>query len=225
MSKGTPMVGRRFGGWVVLAQAGSDSSGSVSWLCLCDCGVESTVLGYRLRSGRSLSCGCRRAEATAEAKRKDLVGRTFALLTVIRRDGKASGQTVWLCRCACGTETRVLNGNLTRGHTRSCGCVKVEALRARRGEVRTDEPTYRSVHSRLTAQRGRASDYRCVSCPAWAREWSYDHADPDARHEAHPRTGAPMYYSLDLSHYVPRCKACHRDFDRGIGERRHAVTK
>ena len=33
------------------------------WLCECDCGNTTCVAGYRLRSGKTKSCGCRKTEA------------------------------------------------------------------------------------------------------------------------------------------------------------------
>lgn len=30
------------------------------WLCICDCGIVTTVLGGNLRSGSTVSCGCHR---------------------------------------------------------------------------------------------------------------------------------------------------------------------
>ncbi|SIM74175.1 Uncharacterised protein [Mycobacteroides abscessus subsp. abscessus] len=77
------------------------------------------------------------------------------------------------------------------------------------GPRRTDDPTYRTVHSRLQAECGPAADHRCVDCGARAVDWSYDNSDPNQRVE--PRTGCA--YSLDLDHYAPRCKRCHYRLD------------
>lgn len=35
------------------------------------------------------------------------------------------------CRCDCGEETIVLLHNLRAGRTRSCGCLRVETMKAR----------------------------------------------------------------------------------------------
>lgn len=35
------------------------------WLCVCDCGVEATVLGSLLRKGSTKSCGCLRSDVTS----------------------------------------------------------------------------------------------------------------------------------------------------------------
>jgi HNH endonuclease len=53
--------------------------------------------------------------------RANLVGAVFGALTVIAFEGTAGGHTVWRCRCTCGNETTVRNGNLQSGGVRSCG--------------------------------------------------------------------------------------------------------
>ncbi|WP_424667281.1 hypothetical protein [Candidatus Binatus sp.] len=52
------LTGQRFGRLVVLRRDGSDAKGGALWVCCCDCGTETTVRGYHLRSGHSKSCGC-----------------------------------------------------------------------------------------------------------------------------------------------------------------------
>ena len=37
---------------------------------------------------------------------------------------KYSGQVIWKCECQCGNICFVSSSNLTRGYTKSCGCVK-----------------------------------------------------------------------------------------------------
>lgn len=62
-------------------------------------------------------------------KRHDLTGRTFHRWHVVRvsrprfnKNGKPHG-VYWLCRCECGTEREVLQSPLTRGKSKSCGCL------------------------------------------------------------------------------------------------------
>lgn len=67
-----------------------------------------------------------------QANRRDLCGQRFGKLTVIRRvEGTQSNRAradSWLCRCDCGNESVVLGSNLVRGHTKSCGCIKLNDL-------------------------------------------------------------------------------------------------
>lgn len=72
-----------------------------------------------------------------------------------------------------------------------------------------DEATYAGIHQRLRRARGSAKGYGCVDCGASARQWSYDHADPDGRID--DVLGLP--YSTDLDHYDPRCVPCHKKHD------------
>lgn len=44
--------------------------GARRWRCVCDCGAETSVVGYQLKAGRSQSCGCLRAELMRTTKRK-----------------------------------------------------------------------------------------------------------------------------------------------------------
>lgn len=61
MSKKIEMAGRRFGKLVVLSENGRARK-EVAWLCQCDCGKQSTVAGFNLRSGNTRSCGCHKME-------------------------------------------------------------------------------------------------------------------------------------------------------------------
>lgn len=65
--------------------------------------------------------------------RVDLTGQTFGRLTVIerdedyvRKDGRRASK--WICKCECGKEISVLHSNLTRGNSKSCGCLKHEKI-------------------------------------------------------------------------------------------------
>ena len=52
------MDGKRFGRLVVQQLHSKDANYNKRWLCLCDCGVETVVLGDKLKSGNTQSCGC-----------------------------------------------------------------------------------------------------------------------------------------------------------------------
>lgn len=59
---------------------------------------------------------------------KEISGETFhrlvALWPVERRKNR---HVLYLCRCECGEELFVTCSNLRSGHTRSCGCLQIEA--------------------------------------------------------------------------------------------------
>ena len=56
---------------------------------------------------------------------KDLSGQRFGRLVVLDKYIKVKGKnTKWLCRCDCGTEKYIINTNLIKGVTTSCGCLQ-----------------------------------------------------------------------------------------------------
>lgn len=74
----------------------------------------------------------------------DLTGKRFGRLTVLRQapsrtiitlhpNGEKTYcvKTYWLCRCDCGTEKEIESQSLRIGNTRSCGCLRREAHRAK----------------------------------------------------------------------------------------------
>lgn len=52
------MIGEKFGKLTVLSEAGKDKHGKKRYLCLCECGKETTTTGTYLRNGDTNSCGC-----------------------------------------------------------------------------------------------------------------------------------------------------------------------
>ena len=66
----------------------------------------------------------------------DLTGKKFYRLTVIKRSFPNSkwNRSMWLCKCDCGTEKIINGAYLTIGHTKSCGCLKLD--RAKSGAIR-----------------------------------------------------------------------------------------
>ena len=61
----------------------------------------------------------------------DLSGQKFGKLTVLYRvadhiSKNGNRRVVWRCKCECGNETDVMALNLTRNHTLSCGCSRVD---------------------------------------------------------------------------------------------------
>lgn len=58
----------------------------------------------------------------------DLTDMRFDNLVAIRpvgkREGNASRETYWLCKCECGNFCEVTTNKLKSGHTKSCGCLR-----------------------------------------------------------------------------------------------------
>lgn len=58
------LAGQIFGRWTVLHSIRVNER--IEWLCRCTCGTKRSVIGFSLKSGVSISCGCFRAEQVIE---------------------------------------------------------------------------------------------------------------------------------------------------------------
>lgn len=64
--------GLRYGHLQVLARAAETGPhGEVKWCCLCACGTEIVATGYKLRNGRTKSCGCLKHRTGVECPNTD----------------------------------------------------------------------------------------------------------------------------------------------------------
>ena len=61
-------------------------------------------------------------------KKNDLTGKRFGRLFVVGESGKNNGSYVWECLCDCGNIIHVVGFDLSRGHTKSCGCLRKAKL-------------------------------------------------------------------------------------------------
>lgn len=52
------LVGRKFGRLKVVERRGSNRRHNALWLCICECGKETTVESGKLLGGKTKSCGC-----------------------------------------------------------------------------------------------------------------------------------------------------------------------
>lgn len=62
----------------------------------------------------------------------DLTGQRFGRLVVCRRDMSKIGKSkyvYWICKCDCGRGSSVCSYHLTKGKTKSCGCIRSEKAR------------------------------------------------------------------------------------------------
>lgn len=112
------LVGQRFGR--LLVKSFQDAlNGETRWLCLCDCENEKLVVGWRLTTGITKSCGC------AKSRFKDIpLGKRFGRLVVVElvhRGGNDRSAT-WKCKCDCGDTTIGTSKALRTGDKQSCGC-------------------------------------------------------------------------------------------------------
>ena len=60
------ITGQRYGKLVAIERVGTNSIGSSTWRCACDCGQVAVVSSGKLRSGWTRSCGCLHRENTSK---------------------------------------------------------------------------------------------------------------------------------------------------------------
>lgn len=82
------------------------------------------------------------------------------------------------------------------------------------GFARSEVPSYRAIHMRVTRLYGPAKKHPCQLCGAPARQWAYDGQDPTPLTERdRHRPTMTRIYSADPDHYLPLCIRCHRAYD------------
>ena len=80
-----------------------------------------------------------------KGKKLNLTGQKFGRLTAIAPCGHTNqGQLIWYCKCDCGGFKVVPGYVLTRGDTRSCGCLKHEAA-VKRGKELGSAPHIQNI--------------------------------------------------------------------------------
>lgn len=174
---------QKFGRWTVLHRTKDNKHGQIMFRVKCDCGFLSDVKAFSLKSGDSKSCGCLKNELLSErmkkqwkeglfnSKRKnkkmicykdnftDLSGQRFHRWTVLKREqNDLCGKVVYSCKCDCGYIGNVNAGDLRRGHSKSCGCIKIEFV----GELnRTGRNKRRKTNDRISESNTRKFEMVC----------------------------------------------------------------
>ena len=157
------LTGKRFGMWTVLQRdplISTTSKRGARWICKCDCGKIKSVLGYSLKNGSSVSCGCE----NGKTKIIDLTGQRFGKLTVLSKDENNHNTKkgiVWKCRCDCGKIVSVSSGNLRSGITRSCGCLKHNNEKVGTQNLEGKQFNYWKVIARDTTIKNQGPFYLC----------------------------------------------------------------
>ena len=129
------IVGKKFGRLLVLKEVSQkrDPSGKPrrNYMCLCDCGKCTKVLGENLVSGNTSSCGCLAIELTKTRNSKDITGKISGYLTAIKPVYSDKYGVHWLFKCKCGKATITTASNFLSGDTKSCGCYNLEMITLR----------------------------------------------------------------------------------------------
>jgi hypothetical protein len=122
--KAKSLVGRKFD-LLTVRDEYTNEKGYRVCLCECKCGNVKVVHKSNLTSGRTKSCGC--LEEAHRRKYNDLTGMVFdRLKAVAPTSQRKDGHIVWECECECGNTVFVSGRYLTRGYTKSCGCISEE---------------------------------------------------------------------------------------------------
>lgn len=91
----------------------------------------------------------------------DLTGQRFGRLLVLQMSPERRGKrkdVAWICRCDCGKITCVVTGALRHGHSKSCGCLNLEILRAPREHRRNANHKRNSYRRRWKAMVSRCTN-------------------------------------------------------------------
>jgi hypothetical protein len=85
-------IGNKYGKLTVIKQGTTTKNGTIKWLCSCECGNETEVIGYSLRSGITTSCGCNRGRKE-EFEGSHVYKRSYGIL---KRSSKQNNRTLEL---------------------------------------------------------------------------------------------------------------------------------
>ena len=129
--RGIDLIGQRFNRLLVIEYAdeehqvyyGKNHAHKNTWKCKCDCGNIHYATTENLRRGDTPSCGCITKE-NRKAQLKDLSGKKYGHLLVLKWLGTINGNSKYLVQCDCGKIYEIYASNLIQNNTTSCGCTK-----------------------------------------------------------------------------------------------------
>lgn len=124
----TEMVGRVFGGLTVVAAAGKNKYGKLTWECLCSyCNNTTIKVGTYLRSKNVRSCGCRAKNAFVDHTGTSV--NSLKLLEYIEQN--KYGCFMYKIQCRCGTVFKAEGNDILSGKIKSCGCARIVAAQSK----------------------------------------------------------------------------------------------
>jgi len=210
-------TGMKIGRLLVVGAAGRDGGGRQKWLCRCDCGKDVIYRGCVLRDGQATSCGC----GHIKIKEGHCFGRLTTVELVIVKNKRK-----WVCICDCGNKAVVSVDKLLSGHTKSCGCYRVDYLKAHAGPESYNwnpDLTQEDRESRRLGQRNkewslsvmRRDIFTCQICGC------------NRRLNAHHLDGYHWAKALrfDISNGVTLCETCHRQYHILFGKKNSTKEK
>jgi hypothetical protein len=115
------VVGQRFGKLIVTVTPETPKM-TDACTCQCDCGTTKQYQVHNLVGGMSTSCGC----SSSNWGSRNLLGKKFGRLTVVGQSFRQGKRRYWPCSCECGNTVHIVTNRLLSGHTKSCGCLKID---------------------------------------------------------------------------------------------------
>lgn len=123
-------IGQRFGKLIVIEKSDedyinpTDGSHHSKYICKCDCGNTTTVIGSHLKSYNTTSCGhCNDIHIGQRFGRLIVKAKAEDYITPSTQFHKSQ----WICDCDCGTKGIVVRDDQLKSKiTTSCGCLTKE---------------------------------------------------------------------------------------------------
>lgn len=181
----------------------------VYWLCQCDCGNKKIIRADSVSRGVTKSCGC--------LFRDDLTNQKFNRLLALEYKFIKNSETYWRCICDCGKEVIVAANNLKSGHTKSCGCYKIEKISGKnnygyRHDLTKEERkemegrrTLKPKYERWRKKVFKRDNYTCQCCGQYSGSLVAHHVYSWHSHKKLRRT---------TSNGIVLCKQCHKNFHK-----------
>ena len=145
--------------------------------------------------------------------RIDHTGKRFSRLLVLEYSHTKNRRAYWKCICDCGQIRIVWAGHLPNGHTKSCGCFRIQRTKesntgSAHSSWKGDNASYAVIHAGL---RRKNTIRKCENC-------SSNKYIQIAL--IHGRT-----YSRNLSDYKILCRICHIKYDKREKLKKFHATK
>lgn len=112
------IIGRKFGKWIIVKDAGRDEKSNRLVFCNCECGNKKIITINSLKLKRTTQC--KSCFLNILNKSQDLIGRKFGKWIVINKILSNKKRSRYLCICECGTKKEVDSYRLLNNKSKSC---------------------------------------------------------------------------------------------------------